>query len=204
MIFQLRNIVTRVIKLSLLPIVFITLYAWTHVHAETTMCIRIFDYQESEQSNASSWRLVNDDVMGGKSIGRFEVNETHLAFSGFINTDGGGFSSIRHSVPSLPFFGFDHIRMSVRTDGRPYTLSLADEFSVRRGISYRAIIGASASTNFQEVQISKIEFTPMFRGRMVEAPQLNTNTIRELRLMLSDSVDGDFRLDVQWIDVCRL
>ena len=196
--------VTKVIKLVLLPIAFVTLFAWTHVLAETTMCIRLIDYQKPEKPISSTWRLVNDDVMGGRSIGRFTFNENHLAFSGFINTNGGGFSSIRHSVPSLPFFGFDHIRMSVRSDGRPYTLSLADEFSVRRGISHRAIIDASASTDFQEVVINYKEFSPMFRGRTVEAPQLNTNTIEEVRVMLSDSVDGDFRIDLQWVDICRL
>ncbi len=195
---------TRVIKLIILPLVFITLYLVTHAHAETTMCVRLFDYQKSEQSISSSWRLVNDDVMGGRSIGRYTVNENHLAFSGFINTNGGGFSSIRLSVPSLPFFGFDHIRMSVRSDGRPYTLSLADQFSVRRGISHRARIDTEARADFQEIEISKDMFSPMFRGRMVQAPPLDTNAIQEMRVMLSDSVDGDFRLDLQWIDVCRL
>lgn len=199
----LSAMLTRLIKLVFLPFVFILLHAWTYVHAETAMCIRLFDYQKPGQSNSLSWRLVNDDVMGGRSIGRFAANEDHLAFSGFINTDGGGFSSIRLSVPSLPFFGFDHIRMSVRSDGRPYTLSLADEFSVRQGISHRAIIDAGASADFREVEISKHKFSPMFRGRMVQAPQLNTNAVQELRVMLSDFVDGDFRIDLQWIDVCR-
>lgn len=195
--------VTRALIRVCLAIIFVMLQPWSQALAETSMCIRLFDYQKPERSISSNWRLVNDNVMGGRSIGRFNVNENYLAFSGFINTDGGGFSSIRHSVPSLPFFGFDHIRLSVRSDGRPYTLSLADEFSVRRGISHRATIEASASKDFQEVNIAKSKFAPMFRGRMVEAPSLNTNTIQEVRLMLSDSVDGDFRLDVEWIDVCR-
>ena len=166
------------------------------------MCVRLFDYQ-SEKKLETSWRLVNDNVMGGKSIGRLVVNENHLSFSGFINTDGGGFSSIRHAVPSLPFIGIDHIKMSIRSDGRPYTLSLADEFSVGRGISHRAGIDTDDSVDFQEVKLQANDLTPMFRGRRVQAPSLNTNTIQELRIMLSDSIDGDFRLDLQWIDVCR-
>ena len=41
------------------------------------------------------WRIVNDNVMGGRSRGDFEISEESLSFFGATNTNGGGFSSIR-------------------------------------------------------------------------------------------------------------
>ena len=41
------------------------------------------------------WRIVNDNVMGGRSRGDFEISEESLSFFGVTNTNGGGFSSIR-------------------------------------------------------------------------------------------------------------
>ena len=41
------------------------------------------------------WRIVNDNVMGGRSIGDFKISEESLSFFGATNTNGGGFSSIR-------------------------------------------------------------------------------------------------------------
>jgi len=171
--------------------------------SKTDTCLRLFDYQQSDKTIDTSWTMVNDNVMGGRSTGQFIVNENYLTFSGFINSNGGGFSSIRHSVPSSSFSGIDHIRLSVRSDGRPYTLSLADDFSKPRGISHRARIGVNASSEFQDVNIPVNDLRPMFRGRRVQAPELNTNRIQELRIMLSDTVDGDFVLDIAWIDICR-
>lgn len=40
------------------------------------------------------WRVVNDDVMGGRSEGGFRLEKQWLVFEGTTNTRGGGFSSI--------------------------------------------------------------------------------------------------------------
>ena len=41
------------------------------------------------------WQLFNDDVMGGRSSSAFAWQGECLTFSGFVNTNGGGFASIR-------------------------------------------------------------------------------------------------------------
>ena len=49
-----------------------------------------------DQPDASrQWVTVNDNVMGGRSIGDFTIKEGKLVFRGSTNTNGGGFSSIR-------------------------------------------------------------------------------------------------------------
>ena len=41
------------------------------------------------------WYVQNDNVMGGKSEGGFDISSGQLIFSGNTNTDCGGDSSIR-------------------------------------------------------------------------------------------------------------
>jgi len=56
----------------------------------------IFEF--SKQSNISSWRVVDDVVMGGVSSGNFEINEEgNGLYTGKISLDNnGGFSSLRY------------------------------------------------------------------------------------------------------------
>ena len=58
----------------------------------------IADFSKGE---TVEWRTVNDNVMGGRSVGDFKVGGSTLNFKGRTNTNGGGFSSIRASAQSL-------------------------------------------------------------------------------------------------------
>ena len=70
------------------------------------------------------WFVVNDNVMGGRSDGGFEITEGELSFSGRTNTRGGGFSSIRSQRLGLDLSDYDSIRIKVLGDGRRYTWRL--------------------------------------------------------------------------------
>ena len=51
------------------------------------------------------WYSVNDGVMGGRSSGSFQVTDGKLRFSGVLNTNGGGFASIRTRSRDLKLGG---------------------------------------------------------------------------------------------------
>ena len=71
------------------------------------------------------WYIVNDNVMGGRSEGDFEVAQGELSFTGRTNTNGGGFSSIRTKTVQLDLSSHDGIQLRVMGDGRRYTWRLA-------------------------------------------------------------------------------
>ena len=48
-----------------------------------------------------AWQTVNDNVMGGRSRGGHTREGGTLVFAGSTNTRGGGFSSIRASLPEV-------------------------------------------------------------------------------------------------------
>ena len=83
------------------------------------------------QGHPLSWYRLDDGVMGGKSSTDIDQMTFHssgiLSFRGNINTDGGGFASIRANLPNdgLPQ-NTKAIRIKYRGDGKTYKLLLSD------------------------------------------------------------------------------
>ena len=100
------------------------------------------------------WYVVNDNVMGGRSQGGFDIDDGMLDFTGRTNTRGGGFSSIRTAPLDLDLSAFDGIRVRVRGDGRRYTWRLTtDARYYGREVAYWAEFD-TADGQWQEVEVT--------------------------------------------------
>jgi hypothetical protein len=144
------------------------------------------------------WRVVNDNVMGGRSSGGFTIESGSLRFTGVIDTQGGGFASVR-SLP-VPFdFGHDTegFQLRVRGDGRTYTFRA----ETSEGVSYWADF--PGSEEWRVVQVPFSSFKPRYRGRWLQGPALDSSGITSLGLMIVDGRDGPFQLLVDWIGTYR-
>ncbi len=140
------------------------------------------------------WFVVNDNVMGGRSEGTFEVREGTLVFSGRTNTDGGGFSSIRTQTTQLDLSCQSGIRLHVRGDGRRYTWRLTTAARWRgRLVSYWADF-ETRQDEWITVDIPFDRFVPRFRGFELDGPQLDPGRISGMGLMIYDRQDGPFEL----------
>ncbi len=140
------------------------------------------------------WYIQNDNVMGGRSQGTFEIVSDKLIFSGNTNTDGGGFSSIR--TQPLHFDLSDHagIRVTVKGDGRRYTWQLQTDARWRgRLVNYWADFNTVAE-EVTSVDIPFANFFPQFRGFKLDGPELNAGQITQLGLYIYDKNDGPFEL----------
>ncbi|MEM6531434.1 MAG: CIA30 family protein [Myxococcota bacterium] len=143
-----------------------------------------------------AWYVVNDNVMGGRSEGRFAVDGGVLRFQGRTNTNGGGFSSIRSGPLELDLSARSGIRIRVRGDGRRYTWRLSTDARYRgREIGYWAEFETLAG-RWITVDIPFDRFTPRFRGQRLDGPALNPAVIRGMGLMLYDGLDGPFTLEL--------
>jgi hypothetical protein len=147
-----------------------------------------------------TWRVVNDNVMGGRSAGGFRLEERSMLFTGTTNTDGGGFSSIRSGTRAFDLEAYDGIRLRVRGDGRTYTfrLTTSDTRNGRYQPSYWAEF-ETRGDGWEVIDVSFRRFRPRWRGRWLEGPELNPHAIDGLGLMIYDKRDGPFRLEVDWI-----
>ena len=140
------------------------------------------------------WRVVNDNVMGGRSDGGFEVVAGELRFTGRTNTRGGGFSSIRSEQLALDLSAHTGIRVRVRADGRRYTWRLTtDALLYGREVAYWADFDTVAG-DWQQIEIPFTDFVPRFRGRTLDGPPLDTSRIQGMGLMIYDNLDGPFEL----------
>jgi len=169
---------------------------------EADNSLLLADFPASMQN--LTWRVVNDDVMGGRSEGGFRLEERSLLFTGRTNTDGGGFSSIRSATRAFDLEAYDGIRLRVRGDGRTYTfrLTTSDTRNGRHQPSYWAEFGTRGD-GWEVIDVSFRRFRPRWRGRWLDGPELNPGAVDGLGLMIYDKRDGPFRLEVDWIRAYR-
>ena len=140
------------------------------------------------------WYVLNDNVMGGRSEGDFELERKQLRFSGLTNTNGGGFSSIRTRPLQLDLSPFAGIRLRVLGDGRPYTWRLTSRAMWRgQRLGYWATFDTSAG-EWTTVDIPFSRFVPRFRGVELDGPPLDVAHVTGMGLMIYDKQDGPFKI----------
>lgn len=177
--------------------------------AGKTHCVRFIDHNPvatdtDVAAGTNAWYSINDNVMGGKSSGSSSENGDHLRFFGSINTDGGGFASIRHDISASQFMGADRIRLAVQSDGRTYSVQLQDESNRQLSTSHRAPILVAASNEYEVIEVLFKDFVPTFRGRQIQSDPFSTATASTIGIMISDAIDGPFNLKLRWIEVCHI
>jgi hypothetical protein len=152
------------------------------------------------RAQPSSWRAVNDGVMGGLSQSQLRGNDAGTAvFTGVVSLENnGGFASVRTLLEEVDLSECDGLAVRVRGDGKRYRLRLrnVDRFD---GIAYQATFD-TASDVWQVVEIPFASFLPTYRGRMPrDAPPLDISKIRQIGFMIADKQEGGFRLEVAWV-----
>lgn len=150
-----------------------------------------------DPDSVSRWRIVNDGVMGGLSQGtRFHEN-AHMVFRGNINTNGGGFSSLRTSMTPGDLAGVDGLQLKLRSDGRDYKMTFRTSERWRgRSVSYQATIPATPAEEWANATVTFDAMRTSVFGRTVRAAPFDPSDVREMGIILADGVDGPFQLEV--------
>lgn len=147
------------------------------------------------------WYVVNDNVMGGRSTGSFDIERGSLRFAGRTNTDGGGFSSIRTGSLQLDLSSYDGLRLRVKGDGRRYTWRLTTGARWRGlEVGYWADFETTAG-EWLDVDIPLSDFNPRVRGYQLAGPDLDVGQITGMGLMIYDNQDGPFELQLDKVSV---
>ena len=150
-----------------------------------------------------AWYVQNDNVMGGRSQGGYQLGEDELIFAGSTNTNGGGFSSIRTRPFELDLSAYDGIRLRFKADGRRYTWQLQTDARWRgRQVSYWAEFDTVAG-ELMTLDIPFFGFYPQFRGFRLPGPGLDAAKISEFGLYIYDKKDGPFELRLDSISAYK-
>ena len=149
------------------------------------------------------WYIQNDNVMGGKSTGDFKLNKDVLIFSGYTNTDGGGFSSIRTSDFRSDMSEQDGICVRVKGDGRRYSWQLQTNATWRgKLISYWADF-TTIENEWLTISIPFTDFKPQFRGMQLDGPKLDRDQLTSMGLYIYDKQDGAFTIHLNKVSAYR-
>ncbi|MEL6771672.1 MAG: CIA30 family protein [Bacteroidota bacterium] len=152
-------------------------------------------------NTSAQWIIVNDNVMGGRSVGGPTFTDSTVVFAGETNTRGGGFSSIRTRPGDYDLGAFDGIEIRFRADGRTY------EFEMYTGeraggylpVVYRAPFEAQTDGTWETVRIPFTAFTASGFGRPLPDYTLDPSRGRYVGLFVYDGQDGPFHLEVDRI-----
>jgi hypothetical protein len=165
-------------------------------------CARLTDFATEAERDA--WQTVNDNVMGGRSAGGPSFGDGLMVFSGDTNTDGGGFSSVRLALAPGALSDFERVVVRARPDGRQYMITFDDNVITRdRRVSHQAPLTFEPTDDWQEVSLSFDELSPELFGRPVDDLPFDKTLATRMGIMINDGLDGPFRLEIDWIDLCR-
>ncbi|MEM6671955.1 MAG: CIA30 family protein [Planctomycetota bacterium] len=161
----------------------------------------------TEEGSSKNWIVVNDNVMGGRSTGDFEISEGVLEFAGRTNTRGGGFSSIRTRPSKWDLSRCNALALRVRGDGRTYTAELRTDAKLNgQQVAFRAEFKTSREEDWQSVRLPFSAFKATIRGRDISdsVGPLEPEIVTAFGLMIYDGKDGAFELAVDWIRAVRV
>ena len=164
---------------------------WSSAQSDDIVIVATF----ANGSANLDWYNVNDNVMGGRSRGQFEILDQQLNFEGSLNTNGGGFASIRTSPKSLGLDDAERVVLKVRGDGRVYKMRLMTEQS---RVAYSADF-ATIADQWINVELALNDFVPTWRGQKLNQPSVDPSAITSIGFMIADKLDGPFRLEVKWV-----
>ena len=127
------------------------------------------------------------------------VRDNKAEFEGFLSlANNGGFSSVRAYYPN-DLLDINSIDLRVKGDGREYSFRVRTDNN--SWVSYTKSFATEKDT-WQEVVLDIKDFYPTYRGYSLRnIPELSDSIIREIGIMISDKIEGSFKIDVDWIKV---
>jgi len=150
----------------------------------------IFDFNKN--ANIQNWKIVDDIVMGGKSLSSFKLSSDGFGlFEGDISLDNnGGFSSVRYRFNKLKVNEGSSIIIKLRGDGKNYQFRIKDNSSN----SYSYITSFTTSGVWQEIKIPLKDMYPSFRGRKLDLPNFSNDHIEEIVFLIGNKKPEKFKL----------
>lgn len=153
-------------------------------------------YNFSTQSNIKEWRIVNDGVMGGVSKSSLVLtDEGHGKFTGHVSlANNGGFASTQLNT-SIKLEEKTFVILRVKGDGKNYEFRLKSSISQPESYVHQF----STSGEWETIKLEISEFYPQYRGRKMNIPNFNFESIEQLSFLIANKQDEDFELLIDWI-----
>ena len=164
-------------------------------------CVAVTNFDDAFANE--QWVVVNDNVMGGRSLGDRSFTNSTMVFAGAINTNGGGFSSLRLPLEPGAMATADRVVFRARSDARTYLVTFDDDLERRDSrVSFRAAIPFERTGDWEVATVMLDDLYAAAFGQRVVTEPFQRDSASRMGLMVSDGIDGDFRLEVDSIEFC--
>jgi NADH dehydrogenase [ubiquinone] 1 alpha subcomplex assembly factor 1 len=149
-------------------------------------------YTFNAQAQLNEWRIVNDGVMGGISESAIALNDDGTGkFSGLVSlANNGGFASVQLNKRVRLDDDNKFIVLRVKGDGKTYEFRLKSAIPQTESYVHRF----STRGEWQVITMAINEFCPQFRGRKLNSPNFNFNTIAQMGFLIANKQEEDFEL----------
>ena len=173
----------------------------------TLECERIEDFGDD---SLGRWMVVNDGVMGGRSVGGLQQDGGVVRFAGTINTNGGGFSLIRTATlrsgqplrEALSQAAYLQFRIR-SANGRGYEL-IAEDSSSPSQVMHFAPISVDDSGDWAEVAVPLTDLEARaFGNPRIDVAPFSLDEVTSVGVILADGLDGPFSLEIDRLIACR-
>jgi hypothetical protein len=155
----------------------------------------LFDF--NDQTDITTWQVVNDGVMGGLSQASFYLNEKgHGVFEGTVSLENnGGFASVRHRLNAITNMDYQNMAIRLKGDGKRYQFRLKSTLDQRHYyVTYFETSGA-----WQTVILPLQTLYPAFRGQKLDLPNYDGESLSEIAFLIGNKKAETFHLEMDWI-----
>ena len=157
----------------------------------------IFDFEK--ESDVKDWMILDDVVMGGKSVGTFKLNNDGFGvFEGSVSLDNyGGFSSVHYKFNKVLVKDYSKVVIKLKGDGKKYQLrikSSSDDY-------YSYISPFLTSGEWEEIKIPLKEMVPSYRGKKLDKPNFQNDYIEEIIFLIGNKKNEQFKLLIDKIEL---
>ena len=155
----------------------------------------LFDF--SQNTDLSEWTILNDVVMGGKSRSALTIDtDGNGLFKGAVSLENnGGFCSVRRSFNKIPAKDFKKIVFRIKGDGKTYQARI----KANKNDYYSYIAYFETTGEWQTVEIALPDMYPSFRGRRLNQPNFNNDSIEEIAFLIGNKKAETFQLRIDKI-----
>ncbi len=160
--------------------------------------IVLFDFEKDSPKRA--WQVEDDRVTGGISQGQFEITDDgHGRFYGYVTTENnGGFSSIQRRMEKVSLGDATVVKIRVKGDGKRYQFRIKEDLDTY--YSYQQYFETSGE--WEVVELPLDQFSAGWRGRKVDVPNFNHDSIEYMRFLIGNKKKQEFSLliDKIWVE----
>lgn len=154
-------------------------------------------FEAKEKTQLDQFQIVNDGVMGGKSLGKVSFKkEGWINFSGRVSTENnGGFTLLRTQTEKALDQAPKFVELLIKGDNKRY------QFRIKRDQHqmHSHVMHFFARDQWETVVLPLQHFKATFRGKKMDLPPFEKDKVSEFGILIGNKLNQSFRLSIKSI-----